>query len=188
MDTTSRRGRTTCMVALVLLAALSIGLFVWRMVEARQAEQRLAAQQAELAQRFQQDLQARRNELLRLLAAPIAWAVHAPLANKELGPINGLFNELARDPNLREVMLIGNQGQVLAATNKARLGAPLADDIPTQGRETNTPTVLPHTAGTAFLFVPIMEPNSRLGTVVVYYQAAPAPAPEPAAPPIGGAS
>jgi uncharacterized membrane protein affecting hemolysin expression len=187
MDTTSRRGRTTCLVALVLLAALAIGLFVWRMVEVRQAEQRLAAQRTELAQQSQQDLQARTNELLRLLAAPIAWAVHTPLANKEMGPINGLFNELARDPNLREVMLIDNQGEVLAATNKARLGAPLADDIPAQGRETNTPTVLPHTAGTAFLFVPIMEPNSRLGTVVVYYQAAPVSAPKPIAPPPAGA-
>lgn len=182
MDTTSRRGRTTCLIALALLAALAIGLFVWRGVEARQAEQRLAAQRVELAAQSEQELQARTNELLRLLAAPIAWAVHGPLANKELGPINGLFNQLVRDPNLREVMLIDNQGQVLAATDKARLGAPLGDDIPAEGREHNTPTVLPRTAGTAFLFVPIMEPNNRLGTVVVYYQPAPDAPPEPAAP------
>jgi uncharacterized membrane protein affecting hemolysin expression len=185
MDMRSR-GRSACLVALILLALLAIGLFVWRMVDARQAEQRLAAQKAALAQQSEQDVQARTNELLRLLAAPIAWAVHGPLARKELGPINGLFNELARDPNLREVMLIDNQGQVLAATNKARLGAPLADDIPAQGLEVNAPTVLPHTAGTAFLFVPIMEPNSRLGTVVIYYQSAPVSAPTPATPPSGG--
>lgn len=173
MDTTSRRGRTACLMFIVLLAAVAVGLFVWRMVEARQADARLADQHAKLSQQLQQDLQVRTEELLRMFAAPIAWAVHGSLANKDLGPINALFNELAREPNLRELLLFDNQGQVLVATNKARLGAPLGNDIPAQGREQNTPTVVPHTAGTAFLFVPVMEPKSRLGTVVVYYQAAP---------------
>lgn len=177
MATTARPGRIACVIVIALLSALAIGLFVWRTVDARLAEGRLAAQQAQLAQQSQQALQARTNEMLRMLAAPIAWAVHAPLADKELGPINALFSVLAREPNLRELLLIDNQGQVLAATNKARLGAPLGDDIPAMGRAQDTPTVVPQTSGTAFLFVPVMEPQNRLGTVVVYYQAAPVTTP-----------
>lgn len=177
MNTASHRGRTACLVVIVLLAAVAMGLFVWRMVEARQAEARLTEQRAALNQQSQQRLQARTEELLRMLAAPIVWAVQGPLAAKDPVAINALFDELAREPNLREVLLLDNQGRVLMATNKARLGAPLGDDIPAQGREQNKPTVVPHTAGTAFLFVPVMAAEGRLGMVVVYYQAAPAPAP-----------
>lgn len=174
MAVPSHRDRNVCLVVLALLAALAVGLFVWRAVEARLAEQRLAAQRQQFAAQSQQDLQARTNEVLRLLAAPIAWAVRAPLATGDPEPINALFNELARDPDLREVMLIDNRGQVLVATNAARLGAPLGADVPVASAEQNSPTVLPHAAGTAFLFVPITDPKGRLGTVIVYYQAAPA--------------
>ncbi|MFN3595101.1 MAG: hypothetical protein ACK4TK_10540 [Thiobacillaceae bacterium] len=165
--------------ASLLLAALLIVVFAWQRVAVNRAEARLAAERQEMTQRFEAErtaLTARLKEFalgqeqsaLTRFGTALAWAVRGELIRNNLDQVDQYFAELVRMPRVHRVVLAGQDGKVLVATDRKFLGQPVTELHPA-GVLTTLQVDVQATAQGSRLVIPVMGLNARLGTVVVEY-------------------
>ncbi len=100
-----------------------------------------------------------------------AWAVRNSLLQNKPGEVNEYFNTLVKDRGIKEMLLVGNDGNVLISTNKKNQGIAFTDRFPgylLQREEVYFDDKTPYE-----LSAPITGPNQRLGTLVMFYSPAP---------------
>lgn len=163
----------------LLLAVLLIAVFAWQRVAVNRAEARLAAERQSLTQQFETDraaLGARLREFaliqdrtaLARLGTALAWAVRGELIRNNLDQIDQYFKELVRMPRVQRVVLAGQDGKVLVATDSKFLGQPVTQLHPAD--VLTTPQVVAQTTPQGYrLVIPVMGLNVRMGTVVIEY-------------------
>lgn len=163
----------------LLLAVLLIIVFAWQRVAVNRAEARLAAERQSMSQQFEADraaLDARLKEFalgqdqtaLTRFGTALAWAVRGELIRNNLDQVDQYFAELVRMPRVQRVVLAGQDGKVLVATDRKFLGQPVTQLHPAE--VLTTPQVVAQTTPQGSrLVIPVMGLNARLGTVVVEY-------------------
>lgn len=99
------------------------------------------------------------------------WAVRNAMLQNKPGEINEYVNTLVKDRGVKEVLLVDPTGKVTISTNKKNQGVQFADRYP---------SYLLQQQGVYFnekkpyeLSAPVMAPNRRLGTLVMFYTPAP---------------
>lgn len=100
-----------------------------------------------------------------------AWAVRNSLLQNKSGEINEYFNTLVKDRGIKEMLLVGDDGNVMISTNKKNQGIAFTDRFPgylLQREEVYFSDKIPYE-----LSAPITAPNKRLGTLVMFYSPAP---------------
>lgn len=100
-----------------------------------------------------------------------AWAVRNSLLQNKPGEINEYFNTLVRGRGIKEMLLVGDDGNVMISTNKKNQGIAFTDRFP--GYLLHREEVYFDEKQPYELSAPITAPNKRLGTLVMFYNPAP---------------
>jgi hypothetical protein len=117
---------------------------------------------------------------LRMSALPLSWAVRRELQEKDFREIAMYFQQLVGLAGVRRVALVLPDGRIKVASDQKIEGRPAPEVFPDAALENDAPAVRPAGASGLEAVVPIMGLNSRLATLVVDYE--PAPADRPPAP------
>jgi hypothetical protein len=170
-------------LALMLLATVAYGWLRLRRVEdeaAAQVQQARAEAQAAVAKAGAEqqargaaldrafDEQAGR--LLRLSAVPLAWAVRDKLMQQDYAAIGAYFQELVREPGVRRAVLVLPDGNIKLASDQKLEAVAVSQVFPGLSLEGDAPRV-EGVQGEIVVVVPVMGLTTRLGTVVVGYEA-----------------
>jgi len=157
---------TAAVVALLVLAALSV--YVWKTIAVRGLEARLAAERVQSSSARRQALDAQARELLRLTARPLAWSVRAEMLRGNLGQVDDYFRELVRERGVSSIILVDEKGKIALATNRKLETQPAASVISKALLE--APEVASEESGSSLrLAVPVMAFDRRIGTLVIDY-------------------
>lgn len=98
------------------------------------------------------------------------WAVRNAMLQNKSGEINEYFNTLVKNRGIREVLLVDPTGRVTISTNKKNQGSAFADRFPAsllQQEDVYFNGQIPYE-----LSAPVLAPNQRLGTLVMFYNPA----------------
>ncbi len=105
-----------------------------------------------------------------------AWAVRNALLQDKSGEINEYFNTLVQNKGIQEVLLVDPAGRVTLSTNKKNQGIVFASRFPDYLLQKED--IYFNNNVVYELSAPIMAPNKRLGTLVLFYKPTPVlPAP-----------
>lgn len=163
----------------LLLTVLLIIVFAWQQVAVNRAEARLEAERQSLSQQFEANRAALASQLkefaldldrtaLARFGTALAWAVRGELIRNNLDQVDQYFAELVRMPRVQRVVLAGQDGKVLVATDRKFLGQPVTHLHPAE--VLTAPQVDAQVTPQGYrLVIPVMGLNARLGTVVVEY-------------------
>jgi hypothetical protein len=157
---------TGSVIALLVLAALSV--YVWKTIAVRGLEARLAAARVESSSAQRQALTTQARDLLRLTARPLAWSVRAEMLRGNLGQVDDYFRELVHERGVSSLILVDKDGRIALATNRKLEMQPAASVISKALLE--APEVASEESGSSLrLAVPVMAFDRRIGTLVVDY-------------------
>lgn len=98
------------------------------------------------------------------------WAVRNALIQNKPGEINEYFNSLVKDKGVKEVLLVDPAGKVIISTNKKNQDSQFTNRFPAyllQQQDVYFNNKRPYE-----LSAPVMSPNKRLGTLVMFYMSA----------------
>jgi hypothetical protein len=166
----------------LLLLVLAIAAFVWKVVAVKQAEGRLDTERQQLTQQMQTEGSALRQKVAEQLARSsdadhllfgeaLAWAVRGDLLRHNLDQVDQYFAELVKTQGIQRVVLAGPDGKVLVASDKKYQGAAFSQLFSADLLNLSQVAIRPGQGDQRLLVLPIMGLNSRLGTVVLEYQA-----------------
>lgn len=99
------------------------------------------------------------------------WAVRNAMLQNKPGEVNEYFNTLVRNRGIREVLLVDPAGRVTISTNKKNQGSIFADRFPASLLQQEN--VYFNSQKPYELSAPVLAPNQRLGTLVMFYNPAP---------------
>lgn len=154
-----------------ILAAVVIVVFVWRMISVQGLEKRMAEQRVALTENAQQLLSENSQHFLRLTTIPLVWAVRKEMIGENYGQINEYFTSFVKERNMQGISLIKTDGTIAVATDKKFEGASAQSVFPQQMLEQNDVTITEDKEGNFQVAAPIMDLNSRLGTLILIYKA-----------------
>lgn len=170
----------------LLLVLLLVVVFIWLRVSIGAAEARLDRERQDLTRQFEsdraallvrlQDFTARRDdESQRRFGTALAWAVRGELIRNNLDQVDQFFNEIVRMEGVERVVLAGQDGKILLASDKRYQGGDFSTLYPAELLGAPQVSVLPGVEGKKRVVVPVMGLTVRLGTVVMDYAPALAP-------------
>lgn len=97
-----------------------------------------------------------------------SWAIRNALLQNKPGEINDYFNTLVKDRGVQELLLIDAAGKVTVSTNKKNQGIVFSSRFPAyllQQQEVYFNNNDPYE-----LSAPVVGPDGRLGTLVMFYK------------------
>ncbi|GAB3040780.1 hypothetical protein [Spirosoma pulveris] len=100
-----------------------------------------------------------------------AWAVRNALLQNKPGEINEYFNTLVQNKGVQEMLLVDPAGKVTLSTNKKNQGIVFASRFPDYLLQKED--IYFNNKAVYELSAPIMAPNKRLGTLVLFYKPTP---------------
>lgn len=145
----------------VLLLVLALGVtYLWKNVAVSMAKAQVTSQAAAA-------IAAQNKSCLRLAAVPLVWTVRSEMLRGNYDQINQYLAQFVREPNMKEVLVAGADGRVVAATDKKREGAMVAELFPPEVPKVDTITVTTRPDGRLLVAAPIMGLNDRLGVLIL---------------------
>lgn len=149
---------------IVVLLLLGGGYLLYRNV---QANKKFANERASLRTTVRQNQLAADKQQLTFAMKTFVWAVRNALLQNKPGEINEYFNTLVKDKGVKEVLLVDPAGKVTISTNKKNQGSVFASLFSAyllQQEDVYFTNKTPYE-----LSAPVMAPNKRLGTLVMFY-------------------
>lgn len=173
------------LVAVLVLVAG--GFYVWKLVAVNQVQSAMEEQRDSLVRAAEERLDARTEELLRMSAVPLGFAVRQSVLDGNFGLVDEYLSGLVQEPGVRQALVVDRSDSILVATNRNLRGQRFsAAALPVGLLGASETTVRVGAGGSYFVAVPITGINRTAGTLVVEYrpeQAGPGEngGPEPAA-------
>ena len=166
--------RKLLIYAVVVFAVLLAAMFGWKELSLfrfeRSIESAREAERAELAMResqIQDAAVARVSELLELFSVPLAWSMRTEAIQEDYDQIEEYMLQLIKQPSVRGVAFVGDDGNVRIATDRKmqnRPGEQLFGDLTTSDQ-----TELRTVDDELRLMVPVLGYNVSLGSLVVTF-------------------
>ncbi len=164
-----------------VLLLLVLGVFAWRALSVTRLERRITVERDQMAVAKREALRLQARDMLRLAARPLAWAVRGEVTRNNLGQVDDYLRLFVREPGVRALMFVGNDGRVALATDR-KLETQDAAGLVSGAIRTATDVVIEESAGFIRMGVPVMGLDNRMGVLVVDYapptEAAGSPPPE----------
>lgn len=152
---------------IVLLAAASLAMFVWRLVSVT----RLEGEVRDVKAQARTAMVAQSGELLQLSATPMAWAIRAELLSNDIGDIDAYMVKLVAEKYVKRIVFVDATGTIVSSTNVKLKGQPAAAALPGLQLTATTPRV--EQAGSDLrMVVPVMDFERQIGTLVLDYASA----------------
>ena len=99
------------------------------------------------------------------------WAVRNAMLQNKPGEINEYFNTLVQNKGVQEMLLVDPAGKVTLSTNKKNQGVVFASRFPAYLLQQED--IYFNNKAVYELSAPILSPNKRLGTLVLFYKPTP---------------
>jgi hypothetical protein len=150
------------------LLVLGAGYLLYR---SWQLQKQFAQEQTALQQSIQRNQLVSDQQQLTFGMKTFVWAVRNALLQDKPGEINEYFNTLVKDRGVKEMLLVDPGGKVTLSTNRKNQGIAFASRFPAyllNQQDISFSNKRPYE-----LSAPIMAPNRRLGTLVMFYTPAP---------------
>lgn len=149
---------TVLFIALIALA----GVYFWKDIQGKN-------QQAEVVQSAREQLIVNQQQMLQLVAKPMAWSIRAEMLRGNMEQANMLISDLVKEQNVLFIHLIDPSGKVLLSSNKRFEGQPIGTEIDPVLLTVELPTVEFSNKNTFTVATPIMGVDRRLATLVFAY-------------------
>ena len=107
---------------------------------------------------------------LSLMVKTFVWAVRSAQIRDNLDEVDQYFNELVKEPNIKEIVLADNKSQIIVATNKKHEGKAFGDLFPAQVLQQNDISFTQQDS-VYQVSAPVMALNNKLGTLFILYDA-----------------
>lgn len=167
---TSRKRRLWLGLVAVLILVAG-GLYVWKLVAVNQVEGAMEAQRDSLVGAAQERLDARTEDLLRLSAVPLGYAVRQPVLDGNFELVDQYLSGLVQEPGVRQALVVDRSDSILVATNRNMRGKRLAaTTLPDGLLPTSETTVREGADGSYYAAVPLTGINRSVGTLIVEYR------------------
>lgn len=157
-------------VFILLLFILCGYLFISKMLAAKEHRQQLQQTKDKYEQELNTALLINAERQLTLMMKTFVWAVRSSMLRNNLDEVDQYFNQLIQEKKITDIVLVDSQGSILVATNKKYEGQPFANYYPS--------TVLmqddvhfSQEGNKYYISAPVMSLNTRLGTLLVVYEA-----------------
>ena len=150
---------------IIALLVLGIGYLLYRNVKLNQEA---------VHQQYQWQTMVRENQLtsdrqqLQFGMKTFGWAIRNAMLQNKPGEINEYFNTLVKDRGVQEVLLVDPAGKVTISTNKKNQGIAFTSRYPAYLLQQQA--VYFNNKQPYELSAPVNGPNSRLGTLVMFYK------------------
>lgn len=164
-----------------LLVIIIAGMYVWKEVAVGDARQAASAARDSLVRAQDRALTERTENLLRLSAIPLAWAVRPELMRRNYGQVNAFLGEFVQEESVEQVVVATAGDSIVAATDQGLVGRRFSSLHPAELLEASAPRVT-SADGTYRVAVPILGQTRTQGVLVVTYRP-PAPGAAGPAPP-----
>jgi hypothetical protein len=159
----------TTVGAIIVLILLVLGMYIWKNSEVRNLEQKIDIRQAEMTEERHHALDVQAQNMLRLAAIPLAWAVRTEVMRGDLSRVDDYFRDFVREPGVQSVLLIDKDNKIALASNRKLETLP-ANKVVSQAILDAQDTVIERPDSILRLGVPIMSFNEKLGILVVDYR------------------
>lgn len=113
----------------VVAVLFGVAIVAW-FLDVAQTKQQAARDRARLVERQQQELDARTEELLRVEAATLQWAVDGAMASGDKAALGAHVRSLVKQPHVELVVVADSDGVVQVASNAKLEGSRLSDSFP----------------------------------------------------------
>lgn len=149
--------------ALVLLA----GLWIWKALQMAGIKKEAREENERVRQTAVNMINQTREEQLRLMAKPLAWAIRAEMMRGNMEGVNLYLSDMVREKNFQRIEIADTKGVIIASTDKKNEGQPVTG---AQTALTSDSTLVESRGdSTWFISSPIMGFNNRLGTLLINY-------------------
>ncbi len=159
-------------ILIIFLLLAGAALFFWKTWAVGNLERQLVVQRETLIDLSARALTDQADEMLRLAAVPMGWAVRSELLKGNLEQIDDYFRRYVREANITGVVLVDDRDSILVATDKKLEGTPGSAAFPADLLAISQTTTDTTSAGVVRTAVPIMGFDSRMGTLVFTYSTA----------------
>jgi hypothetical protein len=154
------------LVTASVIVFLFIALWVWKAVQIENIKASRNHEEARLRDSCIMVLRQSEMASLKLVAKPYVRLVREKMMNDKMDQINLYNNELARQKNILEVMVVDSKGIVASTSNKRNKGRGFVTMSSPYYLQTDS-TVVQKTSDSTFIMAsPVMGFDSRLGTVL----------------------
>ncbi len=157
-------------IVLLLMFILAGYLFISKMIQAKQHAQELEQTKTRYEEEVNKALLVNAERQLTLMMKTFVWAVRSSMLRDNLDEVDQYFVQLIQEKKITDIVLADSQGNILVATNKKYEGQPFANFYPAE--------VLMHddvhfsqSGDKFYISAPVMSLNTRLGTLLVVYEA-----------------
>lgn len=153
-----------------LLLLVIAGMYAWRLVSVGEVRREAAVVRDTLHARAFRAIDLRMQELLRLSAVPLGWAVRSEILRRNWEQANAFLTELVQEPGVEQIVIGGPRDSVLLATDKVLEGRAFSSLFPEELLRRTDPSVERLPDGVYRVAVPLLGPTRTLGVLVLTYQ------------------
>lgn len=167
-SSTEKRRRILIIGILLLFIVIAI-LWIWKQVQINNLRNASLKQYEQLEMEAERAVVNSHEQHLRLLAKPFAWAVRSEMMNNNISQLNQYTNELIKEKNIHSISIVNADGKIVTSTNKKWEGR-FYFTIGEEAHLKSDSTVVRNVRDSILIMSsPIMNLNSRLGTLIVTY-------------------
>lgn len=163
---------------LIILALLAVALLGWLYISkaaaVREAEERAAAQRAELVKQAGTRHAETVKQSLMMFSMPLAWAIRRELMADNLDQVDQYVSDLIKQKGFEKVLVAKADGAIVVASDRKDLGAAFSSVYPARHLNLERISIEETSPGLWQVVIPIMGLNARLGMVAFDYRAPPA--------------
>lgn len=156
-------------IVAVLVAAI-VAIYIWKLVAVSDVRGEMTAVRDSLHARAVRALDDRTQELLRLSAVPLGWAVRSEMLRRNYEQANAFLTEFVQEPGVERVVLGVPRDSILLATDKSLEGARFSSHFPAELLRRTEAEVAAADEGGYRIAVPILGPTRSLGVLVAIYR------------------
>ena len=183
----SRKPWTVPAWAAIVLAALLLAALGWRQFSVISAGaqfdserdalvEKLNAEKAAALMRARGALARETDEAFRLFGTALSWTVRSAMLRNNRDEIDQYFTQLVKHDRIRLALLAGPDGKITLASDRNYQEAAFGEHFPAALLQENVVTLHPGEGALKRLVIPVHGLSSRLGTVLVVYEAPTLPA------------
>ncbi len=159
----------TCMYIIVVLVAVAVGIYLWKIISENNLRQNMENQRTVLVERAQLIMDNKTNDLLNLMTVPFVWAVRREMIRENYDQINEYLTQFVRQHEIKKIVVVDTNSIIVAATDKKQEGKPFSTYYQQEYLERMDINIANDSEGNIQIVAPIMGLNRRIGTLMMTY-------------------
>jgi len=153
----------------VVLAVLSLGLFLWKMVAVSSIRSEMRAEQQASAEQCQKKLNVNTHALLRLTTIPLVWSIRQEMLRDNHDQINEYIVSLVKQPGIKQIIVAKRDGTIAFASDRKMEGQAIGAFLSPEDVNKGEIALSDQPTGDIRVVAPIMGLNARIGMIMVVY-------------------